>query len=63
MVLAMADEAGVRSFLAGRMKFGEIVPFIEDTLEKFRHAAAMDPESPGDLQRLRKELESFTAAV
>lgn len=63
MVLVIADEAAVRSFLAGRMRFGDIVPFIEDTLDRFRHAADMNPESAAELSRLRKDLEGYTSRI
>jgi len=63
MTLVVADQAAVRAFLAGRIRFGDIVPFIEDTLEAFRHAADMNPESGADLARLREDLEKFTAHI
>ncbi len=63
MALVIADQAAVDAFLAGRMRFGDIVPFIEATLERFREAATMDPCSAVDLARLRADLEKFCSAI
>jgi 1-deoxy-D-xylulose-5-phosphate reductoisomerase len=50
MVLAIADEAAVSAYLAGNLRFGDIVPFIESVFERMRWACEMDPESERDLQ-------------
>jgi 1-deoxy-D-xylulose-5-phosphate reductoisomerase len=43
-VLSAANEAAVEAFLAGRMKFGQIVPMVEDILRSSpaREAASLD---------------------
>jgi 1-deoxy-D-xylulose-5-phosphate reductoisomerase len=57
MVLAAADESAVARFLAGALSFGDIVPFIEKTIESFARAASMDPASYDDLTTLRRDLD------
>jgi len=49
MVLAVADEIAVTAFLEGRMRFGDIVPFVEYSFDKSIRAARRDPFDPADL--------------
>lgn len=60
MVLVVADEIAVKAFLEGRMRFGDIVPFVEYTFDRSIRASARDPMNPADL--LATESETRLAA-
>ncbi|HOD06568.1 MAG TPA: hypothetical protein PKG98_00545 [Myxococcota bacterium] len=59
MVLAVADEAAVSAFLRGMIGFGDIVPLLEDALERFHAFSSLDPLDPAVLEHVRAEVEDF----
>lgn len=59
MVLAAADEVAVSAFLRGAIGFGDIIPMLEDALERFHAFSSLDPLDPTVLQHVRVEVEAF----